>query len=215
MANQEDKPAGTSELVPLVYHELCELARHYFRRQRPGFTLRPTDLVNEACLHLIQHAPGPWDSPEHFRAIAARKIWQVIVDHLKRRNADKRGGGRRPRHVADPDTATGDSADTGRTADTWRAEHRLEPSHWQRVELDSIQIEWPNRQIELLDLAEALDDLGRQHARLNEIVMLHWFAGLKYADVARLLGVSASTVEKDFRFALAWLSRRLEAGADE
>ena len=43
--------------------------------------------------------------------------------------------------------------------------------------------------------------------------MLHWFGGLKYVDVARLLGVSASTVEKDFRYALAWLNRRLD-GAD-
>ena len=87
------------------------------------------------------------------------------------------------------------------------------PRRWQRVPLDSIRIEWHDRQVELIDLADALHDLAARHTRLNEVVMLHWFGGLKYADVARLLGVSASTVEKDFRYALAWLSRRLE-GAD-
>ena len=204
MASQDDKQGGTDELVPIVYQELRELARRYFRNQRPGFTLHPTDLVNEACLHLLQHAPGPWDSPEHFRAIATRKIWQVIVDHLKRRNADKRGGGRRRRVDGDVRSSADTSRDTGTHAGV------KQPRRWQRIPLDSIQIEWHDRQIELLDLAEALDDLAAQHARLNEVVMLHWFGGMTYADVARLLGVGTSTVEKDFRFALAWLSRRLE-----
>lgn len=205
MDDRSEKPAGTDELVPIVYQELRELARRYFRGQRPGFTLRPTDLVNEACLHLLQHSPGPWDSPEHFRAIATRKIWQVVVDHLKRRNADKRGGGHRR-----PDRRQDEPA--GDTDEKTPAAFRTSP-RWQRVSLESIGIEWHDRQVELLDLAEALEDLAQQHTRLNDVVMLHWFGGLKYADVARLLGVSTSTVEKDFRYALAWLNRRLE-GAD-
>ena len=84
------------------------------------------------------------------------------------------------------------------------------PQRWQRVPLDSIGIEWHDRQVELLDLADALDELAKQHARLNDVIILHWFGGLKYADVACMLGVSPSTVEKDFRYALAWLNRRLD-----
>lgn len=205
METPGDERAATEELVPLVYQELREVARRYFRNQRPGFTLQPTELVNEACLHLLRHAPGPWDSPEHFRAIATRKIWQVIIDHLKRRYADKRGGGGKPATVTDTALAAPDLAAESGSSKTPAAHQR-----WRRVPLESIRIEWHDHQVELLDLADALHDLARQHARLNEVVMLHWFGGLKYADVARLLGVSASTVEKDFRYALAWLNRRLD-----
>jgi RNA polymerase sigma-70 factor (ECF subfamily) len=193
------KPGQTQELVPLVYQELREAARRYFRRQSPDFTLRPTELVNEACLHLLRHAPGPWSSAEHFRAIATHKIWQIIVDHLKRRHAAKRGGGHKR---ATPQSKTAAASETPQAAERDEA--------WQRIPLEAIRVEWHDRQLELLDLAEALEELGRHHARLNQVVMLHWFAGLSYAEVARLLGVSASTVEKDFRYALAWLNRKLE-----
>lgn len=210
MQDQDDKHASTEELAPVVYQELRELARRFFRNQRPGFTLRPTELVNEACLHLLQHSPGPWNSPEHFRAIATRKIWQVVIDHLKRRNAEKRGGGRnRAAGINEPRNGANDPVDPETSAGA------VAPQRWKRVPLESIRIEWRDRQVELLDLADALRDLADQHARLNDVVMLHWFGGLKHADVARLLGVSPSTVEKDFRYALAWLNRRLEgAGPD-
>ena len=205
MNAKPEEPGATEELVPLVYQELRDVARRYLRDQRPGFTLRPTELVNEACLHLLRHAPGPWNSAEHFRAIATRKIWQVVVDHLKRRHAAKRGGGYRhpdaPRATANP---TGGAPEP----DAREASNRDEV--WRRIPLESIRIEWHDRQLELLDLAEALEALREHHARLNDVVMLHWFGGLKHADVARLLGVSASTAEKDFRYALAWLNRRLE-----
>jgi len=208
MQEQSPKHAATEELVPIVYEELRELARRYFRNQRPDFTLQPTELVNEACLHLLKHSPGPWDSPEHFRAIATHKIWQVVVDHLKKRYAQKRGGQRR--RTADVDAASdADAASTDGSPGPDVTTKEAGPKRWQRVPLESIRIEWHDRQVELLDLADALHDLADQHARLNEVVMLHWFGGLKYADVARLLGVSPSTVEKDFRYALAWMSRRL------
>jgi len=193
-AEQRDGAAGrggsTEELTPLVYQELRELARGYFKALRPGFTLRPTELVNEACLHLLKHSTGAWDSPEHFRAIATRKIWQVIVDRLRRRASAKRGGY--------APAADGKSPDTP----------------WQRIALDSLRIEWRDRQVELLDLSDALEDLAQQSPRVKEAVVLHWFGGMRYADVARILGVSVSTVEKDFRYALAWLNRRLSERGD-
>lgn len=206
MDERNHKPGSTEELVPLVYQELREVARRYFLNQRPGFTLRPTELVNEACLHLLRQSPGPWNSPEHFRAIATRKIWQVVVDHLRRRYAAKRGGARGRTRPADATSADG-GPDSPSAVESRAA--------WRRVPLESVQVEWRDRRIELLDLADALDELTREHARLGEVVMLHWFGGLKYADVADLLRVSHSTVEKDFRYALAWLNRRLEGDRDD
>lgn len=207
MPDKNDKTAATEEMVPLVYQELREVARRYFLAQRPGFTLHPTELVNEACLHLLQHSPGPWNDAEHFRAIATRKIWQVVVDHLRRRQATKRGGrGNRPTARPGTERAREDPSETERRK-------AASPNvNWQRIPLGAIRVEWHDRQVELIDLAEALEELAGQHARLHEVVVLHWFAGLKYADVARLLNVSRRTVEYDFRYALAWLHRRLEKG---
>jgi DNA-directed RNA polymerase specialized sigma24 family protein len=81
------------------------------------------------------------------------------------------------------------------------------------VPVEGVAVEWQDRVVDLLDLAEALEDLADQSRRLRDVVMLHWFGGLKYADAARELGISPSTAEKDFRYALAWLGRRLSAGA--
>ncbi|NLG43994.1 MAG: sigma-70 family RNA polymerase sigma factor [Phycisphaerae bacterium] len=200
-APEKKRRAATEELVPLVYQELRQVARRYFRNQRPGFTLRPTEVVDEACLHLIQHSRIEWESSEHFRAIATRKIWQVIVDHLKKRYARKRGGV--PLASA---TASEEPAEESGAADD---------TPWQRVPLEGISVEWRDRTVDVLDLADALDALAAESARLKDVVMLHWFGGLKYSEVARCLGVSASTVEKDFRYALAWLNRRLTGNSED
>ena len=201
----DEQRADMEALVPLVYDELRQVAQHYFRNQAPGFTLRPTDMVNEACLHLIQHSRVDWQGAEHFRAIATKKIWQVVVDHLKKRNAQKRGGGRRQ-----------SSSSAGQLDEKPATEGARPPARaWRRVTLDSVAVEWHDRVVDLLDLADALESLGAESRRLSDVVTLHWFGGMKYADVAGFLGVSASTVEKDFRYALAWLNRRLEgAGGD-
>lgn len=195
----DDQRAHTEALMELVYNELRQVAQAYFRRQPPGFTLRPTEMVNEAYIHLMQNAKVKWRSPEHFRAVATRKIYQVVVDHLRQRNAQKRGGVyRRPR----PGQATAGS--------DGQKPNRV----WKRVTLDSVGVEWLDRVVDFLDLADALDELERESHRLFNIVMLHWFGGLTHAAAAKVLGVSGSTVEKDFRYALAWLNRRL-AGAGE
>jgi RNA polymerase sigma-70 factor (ECF subfamily) len=190
--------AETEALMKLVYDELRREAERYFRRQPPGFTLRPTEMVNEACINLIQNANVKWQSPEHFRAVATRKIWQVVVDHLRQRNAQKRGGAYR-RQAAEPEK---------KPRPTRKAPEN-EPQRWQRVPLDAIRIEWRDRLVDFLDLAEALEALAQENPRLGDVVKLHWFGGLTYPATAAALNVSASTVEKDFRYALAWLNRWL------
>lgn len=190
--------ATTEELVPLVYDELRKMAWHYFRNQPPGFTLRPTEMVHEACIHLIQHAKGRWQSPQHFRAIAARKIWQIVVDHLRKRCAGKRGGARPQSNKKN--VSSEESAEQNRSEQV---------AQWRRIPLDSVEVEWHDRLVDILDLAEALDALKAESRRLSEIVILHWFGGLKYGEVANYLGVSTSSVEKKSRYALAWLNRRL------
>lgn len=186
----------SNELLELVYDELRAVAERYFRRQPPGFTLCPTDIVHEAFLHLDQgHAA--WTSTGHFRAIAICKMWQVVIDHLKRRQAQKRNGSPPPRKSDNP-TISGDGP--------------LQLTHGRKREpLDNVSVEWHDRDVDLLDLADALAELGQESSRLRDVVTLHWFGRMTHAEVAEELGVSASTAEKDFRYALAWLNRRLQS----
>ena len=89
--------SAKSKLVELVYQELRNLASGLMRRERAGHTLQPTALVHEACLRLLTpEMLGEARNRAHFFAAAARAMRHVLVDHARRRAADKRGGGQEP-----------------------------------------------------------------------------------------------------------------------
>jgi RNA polymerase sigma factor (TIGR02999 family) len=73
------------------------MASREMRRERPGHTLQPTALVNEAYLRLLGGAGGApaWNDRTHFLSAAARAMRNVLVDHARARNAQKRGSGLR------------------------------------------------------------------------------------------------------------------------
>lgn len=79
-------------LAPLVYDELRRLARCHMRGERPGHTLQPTALANEAYLRLIDAQQIQWHDRAHFFAMASRLMRRVLVDHARAHRADKRGG---------------------------------------------------------------------------------------------------------------------------
>ena len=64
-------------------------------------------------------------------------------------------------------------------------------------------------------LPAALERLAREYPRAAEVARLRYMLGLPNADVARILGVSESTVEKDWAFARAWLRRELDREAGD
>ena len=88
--------AALDELMPLIYGELHKLAASYLRSERPGHTLRSTDLISEAYLRLLGGAPPELSDRTHFFGIAARTMRQILVDHARKRSAGKRGAGERP-----------------------------------------------------------------------------------------------------------------------
>lgn len=81
------------KLVPLIQPELQRLAHHYMSRERPGHTLQTTALVNDAYLHLADNSHPQWQNRAHFFAAAAQLMRRIMVDHARRRQALKRGGG--------------------------------------------------------------------------------------------------------------------------
>jgi RNA polymerase sigma factor (TIGR02999 family) len=86
--------AALGRVVEIVDRELHRLAASYLRRERPGHTLQPTALINEAFMRLVgQGSRQDWESRSHFVAIAAHHMRQILVDHARRHNAAKRGSG--------------------------------------------------------------------------------------------------------------------------
>jgi RNA polymerase sigma factor (TIGR02999 family) len=85
--------AAFERLTPLVYDQLRRLARHYLRGERPNHTLRPTALVHEAYLRLVNLDQVDWQDRSHFFALAARQMRRILVDSARARRYQKRGGG--------------------------------------------------------------------------------------------------------------------------
>lgn len=82
------------------------------------------------------------------------------------------------------------------------------------ITLDGLAVEAPGLSPHLLDLDEALDALDLVSPRQREVVELHFFAGLTYAEIAELHDVSERTVIRDWHRARAFLHTRLDAPAD-
>jgi RNA polymerase sigma factor (TIGR02999 family) len=64
----------------------------------------------------------------------------------------------------------------------------------------------------MLALDDAIQELHVEDARLAEIVQLRYYAGLSVEETANVIGVSVSTLKRDWRYARAWLARRLGEG---
>src|SRR5690554_4342595 len=81
-----------NDLIELVYHELRRMAVGQMRFELIGHTLQPTALVSEAWMRLADSGTD-WQNSRHFFGAAAEAMRRVLVDHARRRDAAKRGGG--------------------------------------------------------------------------------------------------------------------------
>lgn len=88
-----DKQA-LDDLTPLVYRELRMLAASQLRKERKSHTLQPTALVHEAYLRLVGQKSPDWQNRSHFFGVASQLMRQILVDHARKRHADKRAGQR-------------------------------------------------------------------------------------------------------------------------
>jgi RNA polymerase sigma factor (TIGR02999 family) len=162
-------------LVPLVYKELRDIARHHLQRERPGHTLQSAALVHEAYLRLIDQRPFNTDNRAHFLAVASRLMRQILVDYARSHGAAKRGADR-------------------------------------RVELDASLVLPQVRTADVVALDDALNDLSSLDEQQGRIVELRFFGGLATEEIAEVLGISPSTVKRDWNVAKAWLTRQMKKG---
>ena len=129
-----DKEA-LEQLIPMVYDELHRIARNYMWRERTGHTLQASALVNEALIRLIEH-PVLCENRAHFYGIAARLMRQVLVDHARSQQAQKREMLREkvPLDVT-AKVASGPSADIVALDDALQSLAKIDPRQCQIVEL--------------------------------------------------------------------------------
>ena len=168
---------ATDRLFNLVVEHMRKLARAQMHGQRDGHTLQPTALVNEAVARILAGQPiNLGRNRIEFFSIASAAMRTVLVDHARRRNAQKRPTGNGRKQV---------------------------PLTEDVVETDV------NEPFDALVMDELMMQLRQQSERHHEIVMLRFFGGLAFREIAELLDVSTSTVEKDWRFSRLWLQKRL------
>jgi RNA polymerase sigma-70 factor, ECF subfamily len=98
-AGRGDETAAAA-LFEKVYQELRARAEVYLRRERPDHTLQATALVHEAYVRLVgadgaEGQPNRWENRLHFFNVAAQVMRNILVDHARRHQAEKRGEGER------------------------------------------------------------------------------------------------------------------------
>jgi len=171
---------ATDELFPIVYEELRRIAGRLLRDDSRTPTLQPTALVNEAYLRLV----GPIDP----QAPEDRATWENRAHFFG-------AAALAIRRILTDHARDRDRLKRGGGRD--------------RVPLHEGLVIAPESDVDILGLDEALDRLAALDAQKAQIVSLRFFAGLTVDQTALALGISPSTVARDWQFARVWLSREL------
>lgn len=88
----KDENGIFDQLYPLIYDQLHRMAHSHMSRQSPDHTLSKTELVHEAYLKMIDQTQINFNDKSHFLAIASRCMRQILIDHARKKYAEKRGG---------------------------------------------------------------------------------------------------------------------------
>lgn len=169
----DEKGLSTSELIQLLHAELRKLAAARMRKERPGHTLSPTELVHEVYLRLDGEG-HPWRSRAQFFKAAAEAMRRILIESAEAKATIKRGGGRL-RVPIDNDLAA--------------------PPQSVLLDFDGITGLDPEK------LDEALRELAIESPETYWTVMLRYFAGLNETLTAEMLETSERTVRR--RWAVA------------
>jgi RNA polymerase sigma factor (TIGR02999 family) len=84
---------AADDVLPLLYNELHRLARSRLAAGGRHTLLDTTALVHESFMRLQQAGHVELKDREHFLAYAATTMRSIIIDHVRRRKAERRGGG--------------------------------------------------------------------------------------------------------------------------
>jgi RNA polymerase sigma factor (TIGR02999 family) len=94
-ALERGDPDALDRLVEAVYPDLKRMAHFQLAQERRGHTLNTTAIVHEAYLR-IASGNRKWNDRKHFLRAAATVMRHLLVDHARRKRAEKRGAGDAP-----------------------------------------------------------------------------------------------------------------------
>jgi RNA polymerase sigma factor (TIGR02999 family) len=169
------------ELFEEVYPELRRRAQGQRKRWKGNPSLRTTALAHEAYLKLVDQSEQSWESRSHFFAVASRAMRHILVDRARKRQAQKRGG--------DAEILSLEAL---------------------RESFEQAQATAEQRSEMLVILDVALDRFEEEHERASRVVECRFFGGMTIEETAEALGVSGSTVSRDWDLAQAWLYREMK-----
>lgn len=146
-------------------------------RAKSGATINPTELSNEALIRLLG-SDATYENRRHFFGVVATATRQVLIDGARKRMAQKRGS--LAGHIS------------------------LEQASQQDIERPGLE---SDADAQLLRLEDALTGLAQAYPRQSQLIELLYFGGFTQTDLAQTMELSISTVERDLRFAKAWLKQ--------
>jgi RNA polymerase sigma factor (TIGR02999 family) len=183
-AIEHGDPHAAEQLLPLVYDELRKLAAQKLAQVRPGQTLQATALVHEAYVRLAGGEDADARGQSHWDN--RRHFFAAAAEAMRRIRIDQARRKQRPKHGGG----------------------------WQRRQLDDDALLAPEPNMDLLSLDAVLRRLAEHDPLKAKLVELRYFAGLTGAQAAAVLGISASSADRQWVYTRAWLRRELGFGAE-
>lgn len=145
-------------------------------------SLNTTGLLHEAYVKMAAQRSPDWRDRSHFMAVACTAMRQVLIDHARRRKAQKRGGGVRNVTFDDIEKLLASSEPGADAHDD-----------------------------ALLMLDGCLRGLAERNPRQARVVECRFFGGMTIPEAAEALDISPATVKRDWALAQAWLYREMQA----
>ena len=172
------------QLFPLVYDALRRVARSQRRGRLNERTLNTTAVVHEVFIRLMGQEVLELRDRDHFMAVAAMAMRQIVIDHARRKAAQKRGCNPVVVPFHEIEAALAGGPDFG-----------------------------PDRAVALLAVDSTLTRLAARSDRWCRIAECRLFGGLSIEETAAAVGVSVATAKRDWALARAWLHREMREDA--
>ncbi|MCI0364164.1 MAG: ECF-type sigma factor [Phycisphaerales bacterium] len=182
----EGRSGALDELMRVVYAQLERMAQAHLRRQfgdRAGAVTLEPAALVNETYMKLIMQRNRYDNRGQFFAIATTVMMRVLIDYRRRRDALKRGGSDTRVILQFDDRLVTERGETERN------------------------------QIEVEALSVALAQLDSLDPRKGDVVKMRVVWGLNNNQIAEALGVSVPTVERDWRFAKAWLAEQISQSA--
>jgi DNA-directed RNA polymerase specialized sigma24 family protein len=190
-------PAAAEQLLPLVYDELRKLAAARLAHEKPGQTLQATALVHEAYLRLL--GKGTRDSglgdTEANNASAQTPDSQLRAPAFRSRGHFFAAAAEAMRRILVETARRKKSLKRGGDAAKVDFAEQLLPTS--------------GRQIDLLELDDALSELEKHDQAAAQLVKLRYFAGFGHQEAAEALGIGRREADRLWALARAWLYQQL------